>query len=99
MTTPLWSDNPGELDLLGFGDVTAPIAEAVLRDKLDPVTVGIQGDWGSGKTSMLRLLAEQLGDDSNVVVVEPHPWEYDPATDPKATLIAEVLAALHAELD
>ncbi|MEA2276834.1 MAG: hypothetical protein QOC78_1794 [Solirubrobacteraceae bacterium] len=99
VTTPLWSDNPSALDLLGFADVTLPISDAVLRDKLDPVTVGIQGDWGSGKTSMLRLLAAELRESPGVVVVETHPWEYDPATDPKATLIAEVLAAVHAEVD
>lgn len=99
MTTPFWSDNPSPLDLLGFADVTAPVVEAVLREKLDPVTVGIEGDWGSGKTSMLKLLAADLREKDGVVVVETHPWEYDPATDPKATLIAEVLAAIHQEAD
>jgi KAP family P-loop domain len=100
MSTPLWSDNPSPVDLLGFADVTAGIIDALQREKLDPVTVGIEGDWGSGKTSMLKLLAADLGgEDSPVVVVETHPWEYDPATDPKATLIAEVLGRLHEELD
>lgn len=99
MVTPLWSDNPTALDLLGFADVAAPISEAVLRDKLDPVTVGIEGDWGSGKTSMLDLLAAELREDASVVVVQTHPWEYDPATDAKATLIAEVLTAIHQEAE
>jgi hypothetical protein len=97
MTTPLWSDNPTALDLLGFADITAPIAEAVLRDKLDPVTVGIEGDWGSGKSSILGILGRELRADSTAVVIPTHPWEYDPATDPKATLIAEVLNAVRKE--
>ncbi|MFL5844466.1 MAG: P-loop NTPase fold protein [Solirubrobacteraceae bacterium] len=94
MTTPLWPDNPSALDLLGFRDVTAPVAEALLRDKLDPVTVSIEGDWGSGKSSILALLATELAERDGVVVIQTHPWEYDPATDPKATLIAEVLTAI-----
>jgi KAP family P-loop domain len=97
LTTPLWSDNPSALDLLGFADVTAPIAEAVLRDKLDPVTVGIEGDWGSGKSSILAILGTELEGDKTVVVIPTHPWEYDPATDPKATLIGEVLNAVRRE--
>lgn len=97
MTTPLWSDNPTALDLLGFADVTAPIAEAVLRDKLDPVTVGVEGDWGSGKSSILEILESELRKDPSVVVIPTHPWEYDPATDPKATLIAEVLNTVRNE--
>jgi predicted KAP-like P-loop ATPase len=97
MPTPLWSDNPSELDLLGFADVTAPVVEAVLRDKLDPVTVGIEGDWGSGKSSILAILGKQLKENPSVVVIPTHPWEYDPATDPKATLIGEVLNGIRDE--
>ncbi len=97
MSTPLWSDNPSALDLLGFVDVTAPVAEALLRDKLDPVTVGIEGDWGSGKSSILAILASQLAGVNEVLVIETRPWEYDPATDPKATLIGEVLNAIREE--
>lgn len=100
MSTPLWSDNPSAVDLLGFSDVTAGIVEALQREKLDPVTVGIEGDWGSGKTSMLKALAAELGGDgSSVLVVETHPWEYDPTSDAKATLIAQVLGVLHGELE
>jgi KAP family P-loop domain len=99
MTTPLWADNPSALDLLGFADVTAPIAEAVLREKLDPVTVGIEGDWGSGKSSILAILGKHLREDSSVVVIPTTPWEYDPATDPKATLIAEVLNTVRKEVE
>jgi hypothetical protein len=94
--TPLWSDNPTANDLLGFADINAPILDAVRREKLDPVTVGIFGDWGSGKTTLLELLQDELGVDARVVVRFTRPWEYDPATDPKATLIAEVLGAVHA---
>lgn len=93
----LWSDNPTSIDLLGFRDTTELIEKVLLDNALAPVTVGIEGDWGSGKTSMLKLLARRLSDDDSVIVVETHPWEYDPAMDPKATLIAEVLDAIHAE--
>lgn len=87
---PLWSDNPTSEDLLGFGDVAEPIIEALGREQLDPVAIGISGDWGSGKTTILEIIADRLPEDT--VVVFTRPWEYDPVTDPKATLIAEVLA-------
>lgn len=93
--TPLWSDSPAERDLLGFSDIAAPALEALDREKLDPVTVGIVGWWGSGKSTILKLIESELRESGEgVVVVDTRPWEYDPATDPKATLIAEVLAAL-----
>jgi ATPase subunit of ABC transporter with duplicated ATPase domains len=92
--TPLWADNPATTDLLGFADIAEPILEAVGRDKLDPVAVGVFGDWGSGKSTVLELIRDRLAGDEGVVVVYTRPWEYDPNTDPKATLIAEVLDAV-----
>jgi KAP family P-loop domain len=96
--TPLWSDNPAERDVLGFSDIAAPALEALRREKLDPVTVGVIGWWGSGKSTILKVIEQALREDGDgIVVVETRPWEYDPATDPKATLIAEVLGALQAK--
>ncbi|MBA2295953.1 MAG: AAA family ATPase [Actinobacteria bacterium] len=95
--TPLWSDNPASRDLLGFADIAAPALEALAREKLDPVTIGVVGWWGSGKSTILRLIETSLREPGGgIVVVDTRPWEYDPATDPKATLIAEVLTALQA---
>lgn len=93
--TPLWSDNPSAVDLLGFADIAALALEALGRDRLDPVTVGIVGWWGSGKSTILGVIERELAEQKGVLVVSTRPWEYDPATDPKATLIAEVLTVLH----
>lgn len=94
-STPLWSDNPSAVDLLGFADIAAPALEALGRERLDPVTVGVIGWWGSGKSTILGLIERRLREQEGVLVVDTRPWEYDPATDPKATLIAEVLTVLH----
>jgi hypothetical protein len=91
---PLWPDNPSAQDLLGFSDIADPILDAVGRERLDPVAVGIFGDWGSGKSTVLEILADRLKDRDDVIVVFTRPWEYDPGLDPKATLIAEVLAKI-----
>lgn len=101
MTTvaiPLWPDNPSPLDLLGFADIADPILDAVRRERLDPVAVGIFGDWGSGKSTVLEILADRLKDQDDVIVVFTRPWEYDPGLDPKATLIAEVLGSIETHI-
>ena len=97
-STPLWPDNPTGQDLLGFADIVDPIEEALLRERLDPVALGVFGDWGSGKSTVLEILRDRLAKRGRVVVVYTRPWEYDPNIDPKATLIAEVLAAIRSEV-
>lgn len=96
---PLWSDNPADADLLGFTDISEPIAQAIRRERLNPIAVGIAGPWGSGKTTVLNLLAAELASDPRVLVIETSPWAYDPNLDVKVTLIGEVLDRLYAHLD
>ncbi len=66
--TPLWPDNPTAQDLLGFADIADPIQDALLRERLDPVAVGVFGDWGSGKSTVLEILRERLTSRGRVVV-------------------------------
>jgi hypothetical protein len=100
----LWSDEPSAIDLLAFGAVAETAVEAVLDDLLDPIALGISGPWGSGKSTVLRLIENDLTarsttqDDQQVLIVRSEPWRYDPGIGAKATLIGEVLAALQAEL-
>ncbi|WP_120493046.1 KAP family P-loop NTPase fold protein [Microbacterium phyllosphaerae] len=103
-TFPLWSDEPAERDLLAFRAVAETVADAIFDDDLDPIAVGLSGAWGSGKTSVLELVVEEIKNrsaeaDGKVLVVSTQPWRYDPVVGPKESLIAEVLGALNGEFD
>lgn len=54
---PLWSDDPAQVDLLSFDAVAHTVADALLDEALDPVALGLSGSWGSGKTTVLGLVA------------------------------------------
>lgn len=43
---------------------------------------------------MLRLLQRDLDSDETTIVICAQPWASEPATDPKVTLIGEVLTAV-----
>lgn len=45
-----------------------------VRTCVTPMTISIQGDWGSGKTSMMSMVKEQLGD--SVIPVWFNTWQY-----------------------
>lgn len=94
---PLWADAPTARDLLGYSDIAAAVVEAIRREGLDPVAVGLFGTWGSGKSSILELVAASVP--AKTVAVRVRPWEYDKADDPKALLIGDVIAQLQAQLD
>ena len=45
-----------------------------IRKCVTPMTVSIQGDWGSGKTSIMNMIKEELGD--SVIPVWFNTWQY-----------------------
>lgn len=99
----LWSDEPTKDDLLSFDAVAGTVVNAVLDDTLDPLAIGVSGAWGSGKTTILRLIkadldGRQMPDQQNILVIQTDPWRYDPSVGAKETLIGEVLTALAGEV-
>lgn len=99
----LWSDEPAKVDLLAAKAIAATVADAVLDDALDPLSLGLSGPWGSGKTTVLELVDAELEgrstDNSKVVVVRTDPWRYDPSVGAKESIIADVLNKLEEELE
>lgn len=100
---PLFLDEPTDQDLLSFDAVAGAVVDALLDEDLDPIALGLSGSWGSGKTSVLRIIAAQLRDknaaEDATLVVETDPWRYDPQLGAKESLIGEILVALEGEID
>lgn len=80
----------------------SPYAEALAKfiERSDtPITIGIQGGWGSGKTSLMNMLERKISDSS--LVVKINAWEYslfsrkeDVASSLITGLIAELRGAI-----
>jgi formylglycine-generating enzyme required for sulfatase activity/ABC-type dipeptide/oligopeptide/nickel transport system ATPase subunit len=71
--TDRWSDR----DDLQFSDFI-PALKSILTEAQTPLTLGVFGPWGSGKTSLLRMLEKEvagLGEDS-VRAVWFTAWKY-----------------------
>jgi hypothetical protein len=89
----MWADNETRVDLLGF-DFLVDELLVVLRDpRLLPITVGVAGDWGSGKSSLLGMTEEALADEK-VLTVSFSPWRFEDYEDVKTALMAAVIGAL-----
>ena len=54
------SDNETKIDLLN-NEAIAKTIVTLLREKPElPVTVGVHGDWGAGKSSVLEMIEASL---------------------------------------
>jgi hypothetical protein len=90
----MWPDNETRIDLLGF-DFLVDELLVVLRDpRLLPITVGVAGDWGSGKSSLLGMTEQAIAADEKLLTISFSPWRFEDYEDVKTALMAAVIGAL-----
>lgn len=64
-----------------------------------PITIALQGEWGSGKTSLMTRLERALcsGSESKFIGIEINTWEYSMMSSPEVT-VYKILSQLVREL-
>lgn len=77
----MWHDNETTIDYLNFGVVADACAKLLQQARGEPISVGISGGWGAGKTSLVKMVAQRLQalnkpGDNTYVVVTFNPWLY-----------------------
>lgn len=91
-------DIPAEADLLGIKKYTDGLSNFIMNCET-PMTIAIQGGWGTGKSSIMKQVQESLKEDS-VEIVEFNTWQYSQfhMEDKLAlSLISELIKELHGE--
>jgi hypothetical protein len=87
-------DNETKVDLLNNEPIAASIV-ALLRDNPSkPMTIGVHGDWGAGKSSILEMIEKQFEAHENAVCLKFNGWRFQGFEDAKIALIEGIVTAL-----
>lgn len=87
----MWSDNETEIDFLGFEHLVSAVASIVDNEALLPATIGVYGDWGSGKSSLLKMIGERFKDREGVLLLSFNGWLFEGFDDAKTALMGTIL--------
>lgn len=88
------TDNETKVDLLNNEAIAATIIK-LLRDRPDqPVTVGVHGDWGAGKSSVLEMIEAGFADEATVLCLKFNGWRFQGFEDAKIALIEGIVTGL-----
>lgn len=94
------SDNPTTKDYFGYSSYATALANIITQLPKDqtPFTIGIFGEWGSGKTSLMKMIEEQVGyrrnGDKGIKTIWFNPWKYDNKEAIWSALIQTILSEM-----
>ena len=102
----MWSDNETTEDLLGF-QVHADLIRSIVTDpEMLPATIGIFGDWGSGKTSVMKMLEKSFNPNNyedgpeeqqkceRIACLYFNGWLFEGYDDAKSAILSSILLQL-----
>lgn len=100
----MWADNDTDRDFLNFTGVANTVAEIIVQADRKPISIGVSGAWGVGKSSMIRLVrrglaARTVERPSDFLFVEFNAWLYQGYDDARAALLEVVASALASEAE
>lgn len=88
------TDNETRVDLLNNEAIAATIIK-LLRNRPDqPVTVGVHGDWGAGKSSVLEMIEVGFEGEEKVLCLKFNGWRFQGFEDAKIALIEGIVTGL-----
>jgi predicted KAP-like P-loop ATPase len=90
----MWSDNETTKDFLNYEIHCNLIKEYVTNSKLLPITIGVFGDWGSGKSSIMKILEQKVKQDDKVLTIYFNSWLFESYENAKVSLLESILLEL-----
>jgi predicted KAP-like P-loop ATPase len=94
----MWSDNESTEDLLGFQYLAGAVVSIVKNENLLPATIGVFGDWGGGKSTLIEIVRAQLTSEEErkggTVVLSFNGWLFEGYEGAKTALMGTILEEL-----
>ena len=93
----MWKDSETEIDYLDYEYMVEILGDIVCNDNLLPASVGIYGDWGSGKSSLMHMCIKKLESDRKAKCLMFNGWLFESYSDAKSALLNSILDVIGEE--
>lgn len=94
----MWKDSETEIDFLDYDYMIQIVQSIVMNDTLLPASIGVYGDWGSGKSSLMYMCKERLIKvDDKIKCLVFNGWLFENYEDAKTAILGTILDEISKE--
>ena len=86
----MWSDIESKVDFLNYSEASEIIINVLQNHQMLPISIGVFGSWGTGKSTILNLIEKDLEhtvNNDNYVIIRFDAWLYQGFDDARASLL------------
>jgi predicted KAP-like P-loop ATPase len=87
-------DHETAVDFLNYEAIAKTVARLLTDNRQHALTVGIHGDWGAGKSSVLKMVETTMAEDKSVACIWFNGWAFQGFDDAKTVLIEVIITEL-----
>jgi len=89
------SDNETKIDMLNNRAIAKTVAELIKECDDRPISIGVYGDWGAGKSSILAMVEEELSmQKDGIECIRFNGWKHQGFEDAKIALMSAIVSDL-----
>lgn len=90
----LLPDHETAVDFLNYEAISTTVVELLRENRKRALTIGIHGDWGAGKSSVLKMVEAETAKDKGIACLWFNGWTFQGFDDAKTVLIETTISEL-----
>ncbi len=94
----MWLDKESKIDLLAYSPFAELITNITADERLNPLTIGLFGRWGVGKSTLLKLVEKNIKERDSTkkkyVCISLNSWVFEGYDDAKSAIMESLLRTL-----
>lgn len=88
------NDQETAVDLLYYESIAKTVVKLIRKSAEAPLTIGVHGDWGAGKSSVLKMTEAAFAEDERVLCLWFNGWTFEGFEDAKTVVIETIVDEL-----
>ncbi len=94
----MWSDGVSQIDMLAYEPYAELVFDVATSARLNPLTIGLFGNWGSGKSTLLNLVDKKIkekAEEPKVISITVNAWMFEGYDDAKTALMDSIVRVIN----